>query len=72
MIMPVTTASPLWKALASGCWAHARLKFIEAQKAQLRGKPERADMALNLINKLYAVERESKHADDTMRWQIRQ
>ena len=55
-----------------GCWAHARRKFIEAQKAQPRGKTGRADMALNLINKLYGVEREGKHADDSMRRQIRQ
>lgn len=43
-----------------GCWAHARRKFIEAQKAQPKGKTGRADMALNLINKLYAVERGCK------------
>ena len=55
-----------------GCWAHARRKFIEAQKAQPKGKTGRADMALNLINKLYAVERGCKEADDTARLQARQ
>jgi transposase len=35
-----------------GCWAHARRKFVEAQKVQLKGKTGRADIALNLINKL--------------------
>src|SRR5690554_7926865 len=55
-----------------GCWAHARRKFIEGQKAQPRGKTGRADMALNLINKLYGVERAGKHADDSMGRQLRQ
>lgn len=47
-----------------GCWAHARRKFIEAQKAQPKGKTGRADMALNLINKLYGIERERKDVSD--------
>jgi hypothetical protein len=36
-----------------GCWAHARRKFVEAQKVQPKGKTGRADVALSLINKLY-------------------
>lgn len=30
-----------------GCWAHARRKFVEAQKAQGKGKTGKADVALN-------------------------
>lgn len=44
------------------CWAHARRKFVEAQKVQPKGKTGRADMALNLINKLYGIERDLKEA----------
>ncbi|EMO3726026.1 IS66-like element ISAba24 family transposase, partial [Acinetobacter baumannii] len=39
-----------------GCWAHARRKFVEAQKAQGKGKTGKADVALNHIQKLYALE----------------
>lgn len=60
-----------------GCWAHARRKFVEAQKASNpKGKkPARAgkaDMALNYINKLYAVEREAKDATAEERQRLRQ
>ena len=47
-----------------GCWAHARRKFVEAKKVQPKGKTGRADIALNLINKLYAIERDLKASDD--------
>jgi transposase len=46
------------------CWAHARRKFVEAQKVQPKGKTGRADVALNLINRLYAIERELRDASD--------
>lgn len=39
-----------------GCWAHARRKFIEAQKTQLKGKTGKADQALAYIQQLYRVE----------------
>ncbi|MEH6359070.1 MAG: IS66 family transposase [Pseudomonadales bacterium] len=55
-----------------GCWAHARRKFIEAQKAQPKGKTGRADMALSLINKLYGVERDCKDLDAANRLEARQ
>lgn len=55
-----------------GCWAHARRKFIEAQKTQPKGKTGRADMALNLINKLYGIERDMKDASDAERQKARQ
>ena len=55
-----------------GCWAHARRKFIEAQKVQPKGKTGRADMALNLINKLYGIERDLKEGGDSERFAARQ
>ena len=55
-----------------GCWAHARRKFVDAQKVQPKGKTGRADMALNLINKLYGIERDLKEANDSERLSARQ
>jgi transposase len=43
-----------------GCWAHARRKFDEALKVQGGKKTGRAQIALNEIRKLYAVERDIK------------
>jgi transposase len=43
-----------------GCWAHARRKFVEAQKANA-GKVGKADQAITLIGKLYAVEKSIRH-----------
>jgi hypothetical protein len=42
------------KGLHCCCWAHARRKFVTAAE----GGDERADVALGLIGKLYAIERE--------------
>jgi hypothetical protein len=50
-----------------GCWAHARRKFVEAREVQPKGKTGRADIALNLINKLYGIERDLKACGDTER-----
>ena len=55
-----------------GCWAHARRKFVEAQKVQPKGKTGRADVALSLINKLYGIERDLKAASDEARQAGRQ
>jgi len=55
-----------------GCWAHARRKFVEAQKVQPKGKTGRADMALNLIGKLYGIEKDCKNATDAERFAVRQ
>ncbi|SEJ45422.1 IS66 C-terminal element, partial [Azotobacter beijerinckii] len=55
-----------------GCWAHARRKFIEAQKVQPKGKTGRADIALKLINTLYGIERDLKDASDEQRYEGRQ
>lgn len=56
-----------YKALAAqdgverlGGGAHVRRKFVDAQKVQPKGKTGRADIALNLINKLYGVERDGR------------
>jgi hypothetical protein len=43
-----------------GCWAHARRKFIDAQKVQVKGKVGKADWAINHIKKLYRIEAEIK------------
>ncbi|GGB53160.1 hypothetical protein GCM10011502_27940 [Oceanisphaera marina] len=44
-------------AMLAGCWAHARRKFIDAKALQPKGKTGRADQALNLIQKLYGIEK---------------
>ncbi|MBV6288869.1 IS66 family transposase [Pseudomonas aegrilactucae] len=54
------------------CMAHARRKFVEAQKVQPKGKTGRADIALTMINKLYGVERELKDGSDDQRFIGRQ
>jgi len=58
-----------------GCMDHARRKFIEAQKAQPKGKKiktTKADMALSYINKLYRIEREIKDLSNEEKLTIRQ
>jgi len=41
-----------------GCWAHARRKFVDAQKVTSNpSKANKADMAIAMIAKLYTVER---------------
>ena len=50
------------------CMAHARRKFVDAQKVQPNGKTGRADLALIMINKLHGVERELKDASDEQRF----
>ena len=54
------------------CWAHARRKFKEAQRVQPKGKTGKADMALSLIAKLYAVETQTKLSDAASRHRTRQ
>jgi len=44
-----------------GCWAHARRKFMEADKARpQKGKPGSTIVALNYIQTLYRVEKKAK------------
>ena len=51
-----------------GCWAHARRKFVEAQKTS----PCEAHEAVARIKQLYAVEHEAKTFDVTERRSLRQ
>ncbi len=55
----------------AGCWAHARRKFIEAQKVQPKGKTGKADWALNQIRKLYGVEKQAKALEPETRHALR-
>jgi transposase len=55
-----------------GCWAHARRKFVEAQKAQGKGKTGKADWAINHIQKLYALESKLKTKAVEVKHQQRQ
>ncbi|MEJ1335802.1 MAG: IS66 family transposase [Candidatus Sedimenticola sp. (ex Thyasira tokunagai)] len=58
-----------------GCWAHARRKFVDAQKvAAPKGKKPKAgkaDMALSYIGKLYGIERRIKGEPADVRKQVR-
>lgn len=58
--------------LRLGCWAHARRRFVEAQRLQPKGKSGKADQALALINGLYAIERRLKDAGPEQRHETRQ
>jgi transposase len=55
-----------------GCWAHARRGLFEAIKAQPQGKRGLADTAVEMIGKLYLVEREFKEASNEVRLKARQ
>lgn len=57
-----------------GCWAHARRKFDEANKAQGRGKKPagRAMQGLAYIQKLYGIERALKETTPEARHTARQ
>ncbi|MCX2843218.1 IS66 family transposase, partial [Microbulbifer thermotolerans] len=55
-----------------GCWAHARRKFIDAQKATGKGKRSRADTAIHLIGKLYKLEKQIRHLPAEEKTRIRQ
>jgi transposase len=54
------------------CMAHARRKFVDAQKVQPKGKTGRVDIALTMINKLYGIERELRDVSDKQRFMDRQ
>lgn len=63
------------KLIFIGCWDHARRKFVEAQKAQPKGKKvkvSKADMAVNMIGKLYRIEKEVKDKSPEQIYKIRQ
>ena len=59
----------------SGCWAHARRKFDEAQKAappSIKGQPTLAEQALQKIGAIYKIEREIAALSSEERLKIRQ
>lgn len=60
------------KATLVGCMAHARRKFMEAKKSQPKGKSGKADMALNQIQQLYAIENRIKDKTPEEKHKIRQ
>lgn len=57
-----------------GCMAHARRKFVEAQKVTKNksGKAGKADMAIAMIKKLYQIEQQIKDKAPEDRYKIRQ
>jgi len=57
-----------------GCWAHARRKFTDAKKAvpSKKGKVSKADMAILMIKKLYAIESRIKDMTLDEKYQQRQ
>ncbi|WP_444932153.1 IS66 family transposase [Microbulbifer sp. SSSA002] len=66
-----------------GCWAHARRKFVEAQKVASGSKkkakgsskqkiPSKADIALNYIGHLYGIERKAQGCTADERYRLRQ
>lgn len=54
------------------CFAHVRRRFVEAVRVQPKGKRGRADEAVDLIGKLYGIERDYKDATDEARLLARQ
>lgn len=54
------------------CLSHARRKFMEAKKAQPKGKSGRADQAIAFISKLYAVETRCRELPASERYEHRQ
>ena len=55
-----------------GCWAHARRKFTDVQKAMGKHKNGKVDWALNHIQKLYRIETQIKDKTIDERYRIRQ
>lgn len=58
--------------ITPGCWDHARRKFTDVVKICGKNKTGQAGKMLDLIGKLYAVEREVEFADNDERYKIRQ
>jgi len=58
-----------------GCWAHARRKFKDAEKAlpkSQKNKTGKTQQALSFIQKLYALEKQNKDKTPLIRYQNRQ
>jgi transposase len=54
------------------CWAHARRKFVDAVKVQPKGKRSLADQAVEMIGKLYRIERDIRDKPTPEKQQVRQ
>lgn len=54
------------------CLAHIRRKFVDAKKTQGKKKSGKADVVLNLIGKLYGIEKQLKDKSVDERFTIRQ
>lgn len=54
------------------CWAHARRKFVDAVKVQPKGKRSLADQAVEMIGKLYRIERDIRDKSAPEKQQMRQ
>jgi transposase len=59
-------------AALAGCMAHARRKFIDAQKVQPKGKVGRADWAIAYIQKLYVIEAQLSDKTPEEKYTLRQ
>lgn len=59
-------------AALAGCMAHARRKFIDAQKIQPKGKVGRADWAVAHIKKLYVIEAQISDKTPEEKYALRQ
>lgn len=59
-------------ATLAGCMAHARRKFIDAQKIQPKGKVGRADWAVAHIQKLYRLEAQCSGKAPAEKYALRQ
>jgi hypothetical protein len=59
-------------AALAGCMAHARRKFIDAQKIQPKGKVGRADWAIAHIKKLYVIEAQISDKTPEEKYALRQ
>lgn len=57
--------------ISLACWAHVRRKYIDAQRVK-KGKAGHADYAIDLIGRLYKVERDMRAASDAERLAARQ
>jgi transposase len=60
------------EATLAGCIAHARRKFIDAKTVQGKNKTGKADVALNLIGKLYGIEANLKDKIAEEKYRVRQ
>lgn len=54
------------------CWAHCRRGFVEAARLQPKGKKGRADQAIEMIGRLYRIEREAAELTPAQRLAMRQ